>query len=162
MSHTKPASGTHDVLSVEETAPVPANGEHQQSPMSMQMRLNAGGLTGWPATVANMSAVGFVLVLVVLMYTDFRSSVKEERAVTREEIRMNREANDKANHNIVDALKDQNNAIERQTSSDQTKFDSLLQSQNNLIQEMRTDRQLNSQKIDMLIQEIRKTNSAKP
>jgi hypothetical protein len=117
--------------------------------MSTNVRLTAGGLVGWPATVANMSAVGFVLVLVVLMYNDFRSSVKEERAVTRDEIRMNREANDRANQNIVQALQNQSTSINQQTVSDQTKFDQLLRSQNDLIQELRTDRQFSAHKTDM-------------
>lgn len=133
--------------------PEAENTEHetpQQSPVSMNMRFNAGGLVGWPATIANMSAVGFVLVLVIMMYTDFRSSVKEEREITRDEIRRNRESNERANDAIVNALTIQSNAIQNQSSVIQP-----------LVSEMKADRLMHERQINEVITELKKANTKK-
>jgi hypothetical protein len=139
------------------------------NPVNVQVGPTTGGLIGLPATLANLSAVGFVLVLLTMMYMDFRSSVKEERAAMREENRLTREANNRTDSAMIAALEKQTSAIATQNASMnaalnavQVKMDSLALLNQSLISEMKTDTQLKMTKLDEVIKELRTANGKKP
>ena len=144
----QPGSKKHDII-VEENAehpePPPVVERRKSAPpVNVQVGSATNGLVGWPATIANMSAVGFVLVLLLFMYRDFSTSVKEERAASREENRLIREQNDRANVAITDAINRQTTAMQMQSrtfdntlASLQTKLDATILSTNALMVEFK-------------------------
>lgn len=77
----------------------------------------SGGLTGRAARIANLSAVAFVLVLLSMMYVDFRSSVREERAALREELQYNRVA-DRENVDRLTKALEQNTRVVSQLAKE--------------------------------------------
>lgn len=88
-----------------------------------------GGLSGWPATIMNMSAIGFALLLTWSMYWQFVETVKERDVLIREEMRESREADTRNTQAITQAL----NGMER-------KLESVSQLNAALIMEMRAGR----------------------
>lgn len=66
-------------------------GERRATSQIFVQSPTSGGLTGKAATVANLTAVGFVMMLTVFMYRDFSSTVKERDGLIREEMRLARD-----------------------------------------------------------------------
>lgn len=94
-------SSQESTIVVSQELPQP---ERRQQPPPTQVIMQAGGLSGKAATIANLSAVGFVMLLTFLMYSDFRSSVKDQNSYLREEMRTTREANERNIANLNTAL----------------------------------------------------------
>ena len=170
-----PGSQRHDIL-VEENVQENDDTTEPQSerrksgnPVNVQVGPSSGGLIGWPATLANMSAVGFVLVLLTIMYMDFRSSVKDERALMREDNRLTREAQAKTDAAMVAAIEKQTTAMTVQSASNtaalmavQTKMETLAVSNQSLINEFKADRAVHTTKLDEVIRELKAANNKKP
>lgn len=90
-----PGTVEHDVMVDSCTSPDPIIEERRNHPAPTQINVQqpqSGGLSGWPAMVANMSAVAFVMVLMFMMYRDFVATIKDRDMLVREEMRMNRDA----------------------------------------------------------------------
>lgn len=148
----EPGSKLHEVL-VHDTDTSDNRSERRKPQPTAQINVqpSAGGMTGWPATIANMSATGFVLVLCFLMYQDFRSTVKERDNLMREEMRglrdemrnesrLSRESNDKTVVNLTTAL-----------STLSTKIDAMAISNAAVASELRTSRLAFDSKLEKII-----------
>lgn len=85
QTEVTPGTSVHEVLVTD--APMPPSGapddtgperRRQQTPVQVQVQQpNAGGLTGWPAIVANMSAVGVLMMFLFWVYRDSQSNQRE-------------------------------------------------------------------------------------
>lgn len=134
-----PGTKECEVLTDTTKDPDPEMAERRKHPAPLQVSVqqpSTGGLTGWPATVANMTAVAFVLLLTFMMYRDFVATTKErdslirdEMKLTREEMRASREADTRSNHLLTLSLQGL-----------QTKMDSLAASNIALATEFRAAR----------------------
>lgn len=120
---------------VEENAEPESNTErrHNPAPVSVQVGPSMAGLVGMPAQIMNMSAVVFVLIMMFLMYRDFSSSVREDRALNRE-----------AQTNMVSAMGLQTSTLNATLTANQVKLDLLITSNQALLSEIRLDRKLNA------------------
>lgn len=116
--------------------------ERRRQPMPTQVVVQqppAGGLMGWPATIANLSAVGFVLLLSFIMYNDFRGSVKEQNGALREDMIRASNTNDKNMQAITNSI-----LTLSQTNT------ALVTSNNALVAEVRAGRLSSETKIEKL------------
>lgn len=93
----------HSVTVSQETSPV-TDSPPPPTQVIMQGGNNSGGLSGKAATIANMSAVAFVMLMMFMIYSDFRTNVREQNAATRDEMRTTREANERNMGNLNTAL----------------------------------------------------------
>lgn len=85
----------------------------------------SGGLTGRAATYANLSAVALIMVLVIMMYRDFTSTVRERDSIIREEMKLGRETdtqNVRMMSNAIDGLKSQMSALALSNSAMAAEF----------------------------------------
>lgn len=100
--------------------------ERRRSQTATQVNVSqpqSGGLNGPWASVANLTGVGVVFILVFLMYRDFTTTVRERDTLIREEMRQNRSSEQSSNAAIVAAL-----------SGLTTKMDALAISNNAMVQ----------------------------
>src|SRR5690242_361127 len=85
-----PGTSVHSVV-VEEskdehTVEQPSIPERRKAtaPVNVNLGQSVGGLTGLPATIANFSAVGFVMVMMYFIYQDFKTNVRDNQTTNRE------------------------------------------------------------------------------
>ncbi len=90
-----PGTVEHEVMADYSDHPDPIIEERRKHPAPTQITVQSppsGGLSGWPATIANMSAIAFVMLLMFMMYRDFVSTIRDRDVLVREEMRTNRES----------------------------------------------------------------------
>lgn len=148
--------GTHEhKVHVEEHAEPQEERRRTPSPVNVQVgQPPSGGLTGWAATIANMSAVAFVMVFMFIVYQDFRSNVKEDRASSREERAKDRESVERNTTQLVEGLKGQTVVMNAELRTLEMKIEALVLAKQTLIVELKNDRLALEAKLTLLISEI--------
>lgn len=103
---TPDGSREHEV-SAEVNPEPPVERRRNPAPMSVNVNppLNSGGLTGVWATVANLSAVGFVFFVFLWVYKDMTTQVKDSFSLIREESKLHRELMAESIKNVRDEMR---------------------------------------------------------
>lgn len=150
----EPGSRQHNVLVEENAEPLPE--ERRKAPAPVNVSVGpSGGLTGWAATIANLSAVAFVMIMMFFIYQDFKGNVKENQQLVREQQRSDREQSEKNNQAIVNAMTQQTATLNSVMHSMQAKFDAMALTNQALVNEMKSEQQTHNGKIDELIRTIK-------
>ena len=119
--------GTSDLEALVEDAPCPPapasedigpERRRQQTPVHVQVQQpNAGGLTGWPGIIANMSAVGAVIVYLFWQSSNMESREREIMRQLQEDRRLDRSDSQAQTAAMVSAIANLTTSVGASNSS---------------------------------------------